>query len=126
MASYITDIHKLPRLTWSHEVVGTVTHKAAAETGLARGTKVIAGTADALSESISVGAVHKGDLMLMYGSTTFFILVTDLLPQTKKLWPNLHAIPNLNTITGGTATAGSLTRWFLFRDSSTWEGIGKR
>lgn len=113
MVQYITEPDKLPRLAWSHEVVGTVTAKAAQETGLAAGTKVIAGTADALSESISVGAVHKGDLMLMYGSSTFFILVTELLPRTKTMWANLHAVPNLKTITGGTATAGSLTRWFV-------------
>jgi len=51
-------------------VVGTVTQQAATETGLSSGTKVIAGSADALSKSISVGAFHKGDMMLMYGSTT--------------------------------------------------------
>jgi xylulokinase len=113
LARGITDLEKLPRLAWSHEVVGTVTKKAAEATGLAPGTKVIAGTADALSESISVGAVHTGDLMLMYGSSTFFILVTDLLLQTRKMWPNLHAVPGLKTITGGTATAGSVTRWFV-------------
>jgi xylulokinase len=113
LARQITELDKLPRLAWSNEVVGTVTRKAAEETGLAPGTKVIAGTADALSEAISVGAVHTGDLMMMYGSSTFFILAAGSLPQTRSLWANLHAVPDRYTITGGTATAGSLTRWFV-------------
>ncbi|QRG68321.1 FGGY-family carbohydrate kinase [Brevibacillus choshinensis] len=113
MASGICEVDQLPRLVWSHEIVGEVTNQASAQTGLAPGTKVIAGTADALSEAISVGAVHTGDLMLMYGSSTFFILVSPHLPITKTLWANLHATPGRHTITGGTATAGSLTRWFI-------------
>ena len=44
-------------------------------TGLAVGTPVAVGAVDALSEAISVGVVRPGDLMIMYGSTTFFILV---------------------------------------------------
>lgn len=123
MAQCITELDKLPRLAWSYEVVGTVTRRAAEETGLQPGTKVIAGTADALSESISVGAVHKGDLMLMYGSSTFFILVSEVLPKTKKLWANLHAVPNLHTVTGGTATAGSLTRWFVDQWMAEMQGV---
>jgi xylulokinase len=113
MVEQITEINKLPRLAWSHEIVGTITSEAAKETGLNMGTKVIAGTADALSEAISVGAVKTGDLMIMYGSSTFFILIAHSLTNTNTLWANLHAVPNLKTVTGGTATAGSLTRWFV-------------
>jgi xylulokinase len=113
MVEQITEMNKLPALSWSHEIVGTLTSEAAKETGLNIGTKVIAGTADALSEAISVGAVKSGDLMVMYGSSTFFILISRSLTNTKSLWANLHAVPNLKTVTGGTATAGSLTRWFV-------------
>lgn len=109
----VCELDKLPRLLWSHEIAGEVTEQAAAQTGLAQGTKVIAGTADALAEAISVGAVHTGDLMLMYGSSTFFILLSPRLPHTQTLWANLHAVPGMHTVTGGTATAGSLTRWFI-------------
>ncbi|MFU1792515.1 FGGY-family carbohydrate kinase [Paenibacillus azoreducens] len=113
MVSLITDADKLPPPAWSTDIVGKVTLNASIETGLAPGTKVIAGTADAMSEAISIGAVHEGDLMMMYGSSTFFILTTDQIPKTKQLWPNLHVIPGKHTLTGGTATAGSLTRWFV-------------
>lgn len=109
----VTELEKLPELTWSHEVAGRVSQQAASETGLAPGTKVITGTADALAESISIGAVEEGDLMLMYGSSTFFIQVMGARPVSKNLWPSVHGVPGKNTLTGGTATAGSITRWFL-------------
>ncbi|RJE86905.1 hypothetical protein D3P07_17130 [Paenibacillus sp. 1011MAR3C5] len=111
--SHMTEADKLPALTWSTDIVGTVTRQAAEQTGLAPGTRVIAGTADAMSEAISIGAIHQGDLMMMYGSSTFFILTTDRIMKTKELWPNVHIVPGANTLTGGTATAGSLTRWFV-------------
>ncbi|WP_103110367.1 FGGY-family carbohydrate kinase [Brevibacillus reuszeri] len=111
--AYVTEREKLPRIVWSHEIVGCVTPEAAEATGLSAGTKVIAGTADAMSESISVGAVNEGDMMIMYGSSTFFIQVIAEQTQTEKFWPSVHAVPNLHTLTGGTSTAGSITRWFV-------------
>ncbi len=110
---HVTEREKLPDLAWSHQIVGEVHPEAAEQTGLEPGTRVIAGTADALSESISVGAVDPGELMIMYGSSTFFIHVVDERPESRDLWPSLHAVPDLNTVTGGTATAGSITRWFF-------------
>ncbi|REK76668.1 FGGY-family carbohydrate kinase [Paenibacillus paeoniae] len=128
MVASITDAEKLPELTWSTDIVGAVTASAAEETGLAPGTKVIAGTADAMSEAISIGAIHQGDLMMMFGSSTFFILTTDKIMKTKQLWPNVHVVPGANTLTGGTATAGSLTRWFvdqcLGRNAGSGEASG--
>lgn len=113
LVNKVTEKEKLPNLAWSHEVVGRVSQKVAEEIGLEPGTKVITGTADALAESISIGAVQEGDLMLMYGSSTFFIQVVGERPESRNLWPSVHAVPKKNTLTGGTATAGSITRWFL-------------
>ena len=62
-----------PRLAWPGDVVGEVSAAAAAETGLAAGTKVLAGTTDALAEAYSVGCRDVGDTMVMYGSTMFLI-----------------------------------------------------
>ena len=50
---------------------------AAEKTGLALGTPVIAGTIDAAAEAVSVGVAAPGDMMLMYGSTIFIIMVTE-------------------------------------------------
>ena len=71
----LIDLERLPGLRWSTEIAGEVTHRAAAETGLAVGTPVTTGTIDAAAEAVSVGVREPGDMMLMYGSTMFMILV---------------------------------------------------
>ena len=55
LANDICAPEQLPRLMWSGEIAGQVSAKAAAETGLATGTPVTAGTIDAASEAVSVG-----------------------------------------------------------------------
>jgi sugar (pentulose or hexulose) kinase len=41
------------------------------------GTPVICGTIDAAAEAFSVGVLSAGDMMVMYGSTIFIILLTE-------------------------------------------------
>lgn len=110
---FITEMGKLPTLNWATEELGSLTPKMAQKFGLSSNTKVLFGTTDALAEAISCGLVEKGDLMLMYGSSTFFILNTEKLAATTQMWPNLHVQENLYSLTGGTSTAGSLTRWYI-------------
>lgn len=103
----------LPRLAWPGEVVGEVTPEAARQTGLRPGTPVTAGTIDAISEAISVGVMQPGDLMMMYGTTTFFILILDqLVAPDETLWHTPYAFPGLYDFEAGMATTGALTRWF--------------
>jgi xylulokinase len=103
----------LPRLAWPGEVVGQVTAKAAEETGLRSGTPVTAGTIDAISEAVSVGVMQPGDLMMMYGTTTFFILIlNELVAPDETLWHTPYAFPGLYDFEAGMATTGALTRWF--------------
>src|SRR5919109_865168 len=68
LATDIIALERLPDLVWTTDIAGTVTRRAAEETGLALGTPVIAGTIDAAAEAISVGVTQPGDMMLMYGS----------------------------------------------------------
>jgi xylulokinase len=105
----------LPRLAWSGEVVGEVSRQAAAETGLAAGTPVVCGTADAAAEALSGGVAQPGSLMLMYGSSLFFIAPVGVRASTRVLWPSSFLFPGSFALAGGMSTAGSITRWF--RDS---------
>lgn len=102
----------LPRLGWSDELAGHVNAAGAEETGLAIGTPVAIGAVDALSEAISVGVVQTGDLMIMYGSTAFFILVEDAPRPDPRLWTVAGAFEGQYNLAAGMATTGSLTRWF--------------
>jgi xylulokinase len=101
----------LPRLAWPSEVVGTVHTAGAAATGLPGGTPVAAGTVDAWAEAVSAGVRHPGDLMLMYGSTMFFVQVLDAFRVDPMLWTTAGVEPHTYTLAAGMSTSGSLTAW---------------
>lgn len=102
---------ELPRLVWPTEVVGTVTRAAGEQTGLPVGTPVSAGTIDAWAEAFSVGVRSPGDLMLMYGSTMFFVQVLGDYAAHEMLWTTNGVDPGQYTLAAGMATSGSLTQW---------------
>ncbi len=113
MEEHVTEINRLPDFYWSHEVVGEVTDEAARITGLAKGTPVIAGTTDAASEAVSAGLAYVGDMMIMFGSTIFFIQKTEKLVKPEKFWASNFLSEGTFGFLGGMSAAGSLTRWFL-------------
>lgn len=103
---------RLPELVWTSDIVGTVTPRAAAETGLATGTPVIAGTIDAAAEALSVGVLYAGDMMIMYGSTIFIIMLTADRVRDPRLWYSPWLFPGQHACASGLATSGTLTHWF--------------
>lgn len=111
-ARHVAPVSMLPAPGWSDEVAGTVTRTAAEATGLAVGTPVAVGAVDALSEAISVAVVRPGDLMIMYGSTTFFILVQSEPTPDERVWTVSGAYPGQFNLAAGMSTTGSVTRWF--------------
>src|SRR5688500_345527 len=111
-AGPIVELDRLPNLMWSDQIAGEVTPAAAAETGLKAGTPVTAGTIDAAAEAVSVGVVDPGDMMVMYGTTMFFIHVTGDPVPDPRMWATAFALPGRYSIDGGMSTTGALTRWF--------------
>lgn len=111
-AEEVADPSLLPRLGWSDELAGEVSPQGARETGLKAGTPVAVGAVDALAEAVSVGVAHPGDLMVMYGSTTFFILVQEQPTPDPRMWTVAGARRGQYNLAAGMATSGSLTRWF--------------
>jgi xylulokinase len=112
LASDIAPLERLPDPVWTTDVVGSVTPEAAAETGLAVGTPVIAGTVDAAAEALSVGVLAPGDMMLMYGSTIFIIEITAARVKDARLWYAPWLFPGQHAAMAGLATSGTLTHWF--------------
>ena len=100
-----------PRLAWPAEVVGTVNAAAADATGLAVGTPVCAGTVDAWAEAFSVGVRTPGDLMLMYGSTMFFVQGLTKPARHPQLWNTVGVDEGSWSLAAGMATSGSVTTW---------------
>lgn len=112
LGDVITSFDRLPPLYWSHEVVGKVTREAAQITGLAEGTPVVCGTTDAAAEAIAAGVAAFGDMMLMFGSSVFFIMKTEQLIRTQHFWSANFLESGSFAFLGGMSTAGSLTTWF--------------
>ena len=112
LAPGIIPMDRLPELLWTTDVAGTVTARAAAETGLDEGTPVIAGTIDAAAEAVSVGVLRPGELMLMYGSTIFIILITEERVRDPRLWYAPWLFPGQHGSMAGLSTSGTLTHWF--------------
>jgi xylulokinase len=108
----VAPLEMMPQPTWTSRVMGQVTAEAARETGLASGTPVITGTADAAAEAVAAGLSGPGDMMVMYGSSTFFILRTEGLRSPRGFWASRFLEEGTFVVAGGTSTAGSLTRWF--------------
>ena len=111
-AELITPLERLPKAYWSYEIVGEVTAEAAQETGLAEGTPVVAGTTDAAAEAVSAGVAEFGDMMLMFGSSIFFIMKTAELIKTQSFWSSNFLEEGSFAFLGGMSTSGSLTTWF--------------
>ncbi len=112
MERYVAPIEKMPRLTWTCDIAGQVSAVGARLSGLAEGTPLITGTADAAAEAISAGLGKLGDLMVMYGSSIFFILRAPRYTPSQHFWPAYFMQQGEYVLAGGMSTAGSLTRWF--------------
>lgn len=100
-----------PQLMWAGDIAGTVTPEAAKTTGLPEGIPVIAGTIDAWTEAVSVGAHNNGDLMLMYGTTMFLVCTGPETLRTPSMWTTAGAFEGTRNLAGGLSTSGALTAW---------------
>lgn len=115
----IIELDRLPRLLWSTDIAGHVTARAARATGLSTGTPIIAGTIDAASEALSVGVIRSGDMMIMYGSTVFTIMLSKTRIKDARLWYAPWLFRGEHASMAGLATSGTLTHWF--RDQAARE-----
>jgi xylulokinase len=115
---------ELPRLVWPGEVVGVVTAEGAEQVGLQAGTPVIAGTVDAWAEAFSAGVRRPGELMLMYGSTMFFVQIVDSATPNRLLWYTQGVEPERKTLAAGMSTSGTLTDWLRnLVGAPSWEDL---
>ena len=120
-AASIVDLERLPPIRSTRTIAGEVTAKAARATGLPKGTPVTVGAADTMAEAMSVGVVTPGDLVVMYGSTAFLMVVLDTRISHLDLWTTAGAYGGRYGLTAGMATAGAATKWF--RNTFGWDAV---
>jgi len=102
----------LGEVHWPSDVVGEVTPAAAAQTGLAAGTPVVAGSADHIASAFSAGLKGSGDLLVKLGGAGDILYCLDHLVVDPRLYLDYHVIPGKYLINGCMAASGSIIKWF--------------
>ncbi len=109
------DTNKLPPLLNPLDKAGTITQKAAAETGLIAGTPVICGTTDTALEVFAAGAVYEGDMTVKLATAGRICVITP------KPYPDQNLVNYSHILDGlwypGTATKSCAASYRWYRDT---------
>jgi xylulokinase len=121
------DPSMLPVLYESPEICGKISALAAAATGLAEGTPVVAGAGDQAAGAIGMGIVRPGSVSATIGTSGVVFAATDhpALDPQGRLHTFCHAIPGRWHVMGVTQAAGLSLRWFrdrCFSDEAKYAG----
>jgi xylulokinase len=104
----------VPSLYESPEVVGKISAKGAAETGLRAGTPVVAGAGDQAAGAVGMGIVAAGAVSATIGTSGVVFAATDCpaMDPRGRVHTFCHAIPGRWHVMGVTQAAGLSLRWF--------------
>ena len=114
LAAAEIDLKLLPRVYESHEITGSVTPDAAAETGLRAGTPVVGGAGDQAAGAVGLGIVRPGMVSATIGTSGVVFAATNMpaLDPKGRVHTFCHAIPGRWHVMGVTQGAGLSLRWF--------------
>ncbi len=101
----------LPEIHPCHEVIGTVTKAAAAQSGLAEGTPVVAGGLDAACGTLGAGVIHAGETQEQGGQAGGMSICIDSYKADPRLILSSHVVPGKWLLQGGTTGGGGAMRW---------------
>jgi xylulokinase len=107
------EAHVLPPVRRPHEVIGELTPKAAAATGLAAGTPVVAGCADHVVSAYVAGIRADGDVLLKFGGAGDILLATARPRPDPRLFLDYHIVPGLFMPNGCMASSGAMLNWIV-------------
>lgn len=106
------DREKLPPIFDCTAVVGKVTATAAAFSGLAEGTPVIAGAMDNVAAGLGAGVSKGGEVFISGGTVTTNNVCLSEPKYNENLQVYPHIVPNTWITSGGTDFGGAVIRWF--------------
>ena len=115
----ISEVISATNVTWPNllpikkpgEVVGEVSEKAARDSSLKVGTKIVVGGADHVLSAYGAGLVNSGDCLVKLGGAGDILVVSDKFVLDSRLYLDAHPIPNKWLPNGCMATSGSVLRW---------------
>lgn len=103
----------IPPKRASHEIMGVIDARGAAETGLAAGTPVVGGAADMIASALGAGVIDAGDVLLKFGGAVDILTATDVVKPDPRLFLDYHLVPGLFMPNGCMSTGGSALNWFV-------------
>lgn len=104
---------ELPRVLPTGALVGGLSARAAAETGLPEGLPVYNGALDQYCASLGAGAVHEGDLLLSAGTTWALVMITRKPVFTASfVSPGKHPEEGLYGALVSLVCSGASLQWF--------------
>ena len=106
------DRNALPELIKPVDVVGKVTAKAAAETGLPEGAIVVCGTSDSAAEDYGAGAVEPGDCIVKLATAGNVNVMTAEPHPFRTTLTYSHVVPGMWYTVSATNAAALCQRWF--------------
>ena len=110
-ASLGIDASVLPEISACHEVVGTITHDAAAMMGLQEGIPVVAGGLDAACGTLGAGVLHTGQTQEQGGQAGGMSICMEDCHADPRLILSFHVAPDRWLLQGGTTGGGGAMRW---------------
>lgn len=102
----------LPDIVNCDTIVGTVTAKAAQESGLCEGIPVVAGGLDAACGTLGAGVIHPGETQEQGGQAGGMSICMDSYKADPRLILGYHVVPGQWLLQGGTTGGGGVMRWF--------------
>ena len=108
------DIALFPETHEGPEITGRVSSEAAAATGLAAGTPVVAGGGDQSANAVGVGAVSPGIVALSLGTSGVVFATSDgpAIDSEARVQAFCHAVPRRWHMMGVMLSAAGSLRWF--------------
>jgi len=110
------DISKehLPVPVQSGTPVGELNDRAARETGLKRGTPVIAGGGDQQCAALGVGVVREGMIKSTTGTGTFLLAHSNTVKMdpSRRVLCSRHVVPSAFVVEASMFTTGSALKWY--------------
>lgn len=101
----------LPEICACSQEVGRITLEAAAQTGLAVGTKVAAGGLDAACATLGAGVIHDGERQEQGGQAGGMSVCVEECKSDPRLILSAHVVPGTWILQGGTTGGGGVMRW---------------
>lgn len=105
-------LDKVPDIYDCHSIIGSVTKKAASQTGLMEGTPVVAGGLDAACGTLGAGVYKAGQTQEQGGQAGGMSICLEEALAHPKLILSPHVIPNLWLLQGGSVGGGGVLKWF--------------